>query len=734
MPITLHSMRRAARLASWPSLLTLALAWPAHAGEAWVDTRTQGVSLQEQAMRLALPPSAVKPLDAGEPLHVTLALQWREQDRLQTFLREVKRPGSSVFRQYLSPAAFKARHAPTDEQVRAVVGYLRQHGFDHVVVSANNLLVSAQGHAANVETAFHTRMLQWDRDGRRAYANDTPAQVPASLGGIVASVLGLQELPRASGAAPSPSPLRSPGTAAAALTDPEGPYTPTDLLSLYHVGDTPTASATTVGIITGGDIAHILTDLNLYTAQAGLPAVNTQVVTVPDMGGPIYPYNETAPDAQVSNFTVETDVASQVIAGVSGGVDRMVFYAAAAGKGVAEATVVAAYNQAVIDNVAKVVESTFHQDELRAYQSGAQAADDAIFQQAVAQGQTFVVPTGDNGVYEHEYGRYWVVPFTTYSVAEPATSPYVVAVGGTHLINQGGTTWGAERVWNDFAFNNPLRATGGGISLFESAPPWQVATLGAQATHRQLPDIAFLAGGLYVLDQRSHSGGIRFVNNGAGADWSGNAISSAIFAAVWARIESAHQNGLGLPTQEMYENFSSTMPDSPLHDIAGGYNGLTNQANYGGLGYHCDFGWDHCSGWGSLDVARFNAYVTKYWNSDPVLYRNSDAHPLATSGCFCASDSINIHNRSANTAALPVTVSAHVTYPRRGDLRVTLVMPDGTKQVLKQPDPNDLSANVDDSWPVTIPVNGVDGSWRLVVDNVARNRMAGTLVDWTMAF
>jgi xanthomonalisin len=176
------------------------------------------------------------------------------------------------------------------------------------------------------------------------------------------------------------------------------------------------------------------------------------------------------------------------------------------------------------------------------------------------------------------------------------------------------------------------------------------------------------------------------------------------------------------------------MPDSPLHDIAGGYNGLTNQANYGGLGYHCDFGWDHCSGWGSLDVARFNAYVTKYWNSDPVLYRNSDAHPLATSGCFCASDSINIHNRSANTAALPVTVSAHVTYPRRGDLRVTLVMPDGTKQVLKQPDPNDLSANVDDSWPVTIPVDGVDGSWRLVVDNVARNRMAGTLVDWTMAF
>lgn len=735
MTIALHAMRSMARHAPWPCLLALAIAGPTHAGEAWVDTHTQGVSLSTEAARFALWPSAVRPLDANEPLHITVALQWRQQGQLQTFLRDVKRRDSPVFRKYLSPLEFKARHAPTDEQVRAVVGYLRQHGFDHIEVSANNLLVSAQGRAANVEAAFHTRMLQLDQDGQRAYANDTSAQVPASLGGIVGSVLGLQELPRAPGAAHAFVPKRA---TPQALPGPEGPYHPTDLPSIYNVADTPTASATTVGIITGGNATQILTDLSAYTTQAGLPAVATQVVSVPDKGGPVYPYSGYAPDGQVDSFTFQTDVASQVIAAASGGVGNMVFYSAGAGNGVAEATVVATYNQAVVDNTAKVIESVFHQDELRAYQSGAQAADDAIFQQAAAQGQTFVVPSGDNGVYEHEYGNYWAVPFVTYSVAEPATSPYVVAVGGTHLINTGGTTWSAEKVWDNFVFEqvarDPLAASGGGVSLFENAPPWQVATLGSQVTRRQVPDVAFLAGGQFLASNGVNTGGMYVVYGKYNDLTESTIVSSAIFAAIWARIESAHRNSLGLPTQEMYENFASTMPGSPLHDVAGGYNGLTNNANYGGLGYHCDTGWDHCSGWGSLDVAKFNAYVTQYWNADPAYYVNADMHALSTSGCYCTSDSIAIHNRSANAAVLPVTVGAHVTYPKRGDLRVTLVMSDGTQKVLKQPDPNDAAANLDVTWPVTIPVNAVDGTWKLVVDNVAHNGTAGTLTSWDMTF
>jgi xanthomonalisin len=735
MPITSHFPGQAARRASLPCLLALALAGPTYATETWVDTHTRGVSLVDEASRLALSPAAVKPLNANALMQITVALQWREPAQLQTFMRDVKRRGSPTFRQYLSPAQFKARHAPTDDQVRAVVGYLRQHGFDHIEVSANHLLVSAQGHAANVETAFHTRMLQLAHNGQLAYANDTPAQVPASLGGIVGSVLGLQELPQAPGASPSFKPASA---AAPALPGPEGPYQPTDLLSIYHVGDTPTAAATTVGIITGGNTSQILADLNAYTTQAGLPAVTAQVVAVPDKGGPVYPYTAYAPSGQVDNFTFETDVASQVIAAVSGGVGKMMFYGAGAGNGVAEATVVATYNQAVMDNTAKVIESVFHQDELRAYQSGAQAADDAIFQQAAAQGQTFVVPSGDNGVYEHEYGNYWAVPFVTYSVAEPATSPYVVAVGGTHLINSGGTAWSAEKVWSDFAFNPiatyPLAATGGGVSLFESAPSWQVATLGAQATHRQVPDVAFLAGGQFLRNGGVDTGGMYVVYGKYNDVAQGTAVSSAIFTAIWARIESAHQNNLGLPTQEMYENFASTMPDSPLHDIAGGYNGLTNNANYGGLGYHCDPGWDHCSGWGSLDVAKFNAYVTKYWNTDPGYYLNGDAHAIATTGCYCTSDSIIIRNRSVNAAVLPVTIGAHVTYPKRGDLRVTLVMSDGTQKVLKPADPGDTAANIDATWPVDIPANAVDGSWKLVVDNVARNGSAGTLTSWDMTF
>src|SRR5258708_38767003 len=53
-------------------------------------------------------------------------------------------------------------------------------------------------------------------------------------------------------------------------------------------------------------------------------------------------------------------------------------------------------------------------------------------------------------------------------VASPASSPYVLASGGTKLITNG-TTISSETVWNE----SPGSATGGGVSDFFPIPDYQ---------------------------------------------------------------------------------------------------------------------------------------------------------------------------------------------------------------------------------------------------------------------
>ncbi|MGN6322886.1 MAG: hypothetical protein ACTHNE_14275 [Dyella sp.] len=108
------------------------------------------------------------------------------------------------------------------------------------------------------------------------------------------------------------------------------------------------------------------------------------------------------------------------------------------------------------------------------------------------QGQTFSIASGDEGVYGWstdpiEGSQAYVadsngvvqIDLTHYSVGEPATSPYVIAVGGTMLKTIGSKTWAGETVWNEgFSpvdeangdFNQRLWASTGGASLFEDAP------------------------------------------------------------------------------------------------------------------------------------------------------------------------------------------------------------------------------------------------------------------------
>ncbi len=90
-------------------------------------------------------------------------------------------------------------------------------------------------------------------------------------------------------------------------------------------------------------------------------------------------------------------------------------------------------------------------------------------------GMTFLASTGDSGA----PGGY------------PAYSPNVVAVGGTTLTTDPLGNYISETGWGNGANSNTLGGSGGGPSLFEPQPVYQVGVVTQSVTQRTIPDVAF---------------------------------------------------------------------------------------------------------------------------------------------------------------------------------------------------------------------------------------------------
>jgi pseudomonalisin/xanthomonalisin len=160
-------------------------------------------------------------------------------------------------------------------------------------------------------------------------------------------------------------------------------------------------------------------------------------------------------------------------------------------------------------------------------------------------------------------------PIGVPDVEYPASSPYVVAVGGTSLTGQ--TTQPTREItWI---------GGGGGYSNVESAPSWQADNLVfAGAVGRGVPDVSLDA---------DPSSGYTVVVGGTDTTIGGTSASAPAWNGIWARVLQAHP-GLGFAAPVLYRSASS------LTDITLGTNGL----------YAATPGYDLSTGLGSADIAK----------------------------------------------------------------------------------------------------------------------------------
>jgi hypothetical protein len=159
----------------------------------------------------------------------------------------------------------------------------------------------------------------------------------------------------------------------------------------------------------------------------------------------------------------------------------------------------------------------------------------------------------------------------------PASSPTVVAVGGTHLTLGSGGAWANESVWNDDLEGKREGASGGGCSLRFQAPEWQHAvsdwpSVGCE-NRRAVSDVAADAdpnSGVAVYDSvpypyeengKKRTSVLRWVPIG------GTSLASPIVAAMFALAGGAHE--VAYPAKTLYSHLGSDL----LHDVTVGGNG-----------------------------------------------------------------------------------------------------------------------------------------------------------------
>lgn len=574
---------------AWSSTATRAFV-PAYLAQ---TANATGAAIQAYRRALAAASSLATEAAASRPVTVTVALTPRDRAGLDARIAAIAAHGAMP----VTPAEYLARYAPAQSDVDGVVAHLEAAGFTGIRVAPNRLLVTADGTAASVKTAFNTGLQEFALGTRHVFANEADAEVPAALAGRVTAVLGLQNVsvPHTHYRLANPaSAARFRASGTRAVTGSETGHSPAQFPAIYDAKSVATASRTKVGIITWGTLTKVQSDLKSFASANGYAAPSSTVVKT---GSGSYVAD--------SDSDVEWDLDSQTVLGAGGGaVSQIVFYSAPnGGGGTTDAQITQAFNAAVSANVVKVVNVSLGSDEQGAHADGTQAADDQVFQAAVAQGQTFSIAAGDEGAYEHQGGVLTDangnvdVNLASYSVSEPATSPYVIAVGGTTLFTSGGTTWAAETVWNEgLAYvdsdddTQRIWATGGGVSAYEAAPSWQKTALGVTG-NRRLPDIAF--------DGASDSGAL-ITYHGSSAQVGGTSLASPIFVGFWARIESGKGNALGFPASGFYKNLPGS---GATHDVTSGNNG------YGGYGYKAATGYDQTTGYGSFDVAKVSTLI-----------------------------------------------------------------------------------------------------------------------------
>jgi len=444
----------------------------------------------------------------------------------------------------LTRAQYRQQHAADPAAIKLVRAFAKEFGLtvDKDTPKPEQRTIKLTGTVAAMQKAFDVTLTQKVLDGNIYRVREGSIRLPAELADAVEAILGLDNRPQA-----QPHFRVHAGAAASS-------FTPVQVAQLYQFPQGATAAGQTIGIIELGG-GYRTADLSAYFKGLSLKA--PQVTAVAVDGGKNTPGNANGADGEVM-----LDI--EVSAAVAQGAKIAVYFAPNTDQGFIDAVGSAVHDTT---NNPSVISISWGGPE-SSWTAQAMNALDAACQSAAALGITVTVAAGDNGSSDGGTGN---------NVDFPASSPHVLACGGTELFGSGSTIT-SEVVWNEEASGEG--ATGGGVSNVFALPSWQananVPAPSSSTGGRGVPDVSGDADP--VTGYQVRVDGQSLVIGGTSA-----------VAPLWAGLIALNNQQNGKSAGFIQPQIYAAKGASAFHDIVSGNNGA----------FSAGPGWDACTGLGS---------------------------------------------------------------------------------------------------------------------------------------
>lgn len=490
----------------------------------------------------------VGPAPATQRIHLVIFLAYPNPAAVNNFANAVNDPTSPMYGAFLTPDQFAANFAPSPNTYSTVEYAVQGVGMQIVGAYPNRKVIDVVATVGQADAFFQTVINQYRYGNWTYYANAVPALVPSALKGVVMAVSGFSNFVQRHAKPPAVSnPLNTPFG-----------YGPLDIQTAYnesvHVNHSNGGSGVTIAIETAYD--YLDQDVQGYwstyhVARSGY--LLRKFVDDPVPQGLPLPGQSDETTLDVEQSTSNAPGANVL---VYEGVDPL------------NSTFDDVYEQTVIDPRVDVVTTSWGSCEAGSDPNEV-AADNDLFMQGAAEGQTRFAASGDNG--SHDCGTNNPPdglpgqPNPT-NVDFPASSPWIAASGGTTLTLNTNRTIHSETAWS---------GSGGGFSQFFSLPHYQaVVTTLANRYFRNVPDVALNADvntpySLFYFGSWSLSVG-------------GTSCVAPNMAAMYAQFDQYYGHRLGAAQTGLYNGFlRHTYPGNVWHDVMAGSNGdYTSHAGY----------------------------------------------------------------------------------------------------------------------------------------------------------
>ena len=551
---------------------------------------TRGAKLGGSVPSWARESALQAPASASVPVSFHVYLGWRHDSSAVALAKAVSDPTSARYGRYLTPAQFRSRFAPSAADVAAVRAWLVGQGFTVTNVPANNLYVAASGTVAQAEKAFQVRLNVYRVRGVALRAPASALTIPASLGHIVAGVVGLNQSlthPLSSRIiAPPPAGFRNgqpwslfwdeklatdaPPAYGAVQPYAVRGYAPLQFREAYGVARAiargNNGRGVTVAVIDAYAAPTIVFDVNTYSRQNHVPPFRRgqfRQIWAPGLVA------EPAQGDEQDWYGEETlDI--EAVHGMAPGA-RIVYYGALTSQ---DTDMDAALNWVVDHHAAQIVSNSYgdYGEDLPADQI---KAERAIFIQAAVEGIGLYFSSGDDGDE--------VVNLGYRTTDSPASSPWVTAVGGTslgvgthdnYLFETG---WGTSKstltngAWAPDPPGDYLYGGGGGTSQLFDEPWYQRRVVPSAISHyfssttpgRAVPDVAMdgdpTTGMLVGETQTWLDGSVSYDTYRIG----GTSVSCPLFAGLMALADQRAHHAHGFANPLLY----SLAGSRAYHDI-----------------------------------------------------------------------------------------------------------------------------------------------------------------------